>query len=193
MKNHPIFDIPCVIFAGGKSSRMGQDKSLLPFGGYDSLAEFQYNRLKPFFKEIYISTKDQKKFNFNPFFILDNSEIYAPTIAIQSIFNTIQSNCFLAIAVDTPFISIEEIEHLIIQHKNNASDITVASYENQLQPLFAIYTKNVLPQINTMVQNNVHKLNFLIKESNFHEVILNSGKIVINLNYFSEYQKALSL
>ncbi|HIP14156.1 MAG TPA: molybdenum cofactor guanylyltransferase, partial [Sulfurimonas autotrophica] len=26
-----MFDIPCVIFAGGKSSRMGENKTLLPF------------------------------------------------------------------------------------------------------------------------------------------------------------------
>ncbi|MFY4863348.1 NTP transferase domain-containing protein, partial [Aliarcobacter butzleri] len=26
------FEIPCVILSGGKSSRMGEDKSLLPFG-----------------------------------------------------------------------------------------------------------------------------------------------------------------
>lgn len=172
---------------------MGQDKSLLPFGNYDSLTEFQYERLKPYFKEIYISTKNQKKFNFDANFILDNSEIYAPTIAIQSIFSHIQSDSFMAIAVDTPFIDIKSIELLITEHLKNNPDITVTSFENQLQPLFAIYTKKVLPQINMMVENNLHKLNFLIKESNFHEVILNESKIVINLNYLSEYQKALSL
>ncbi len=32
-----IQDIPLVIFAGGKSSRMGKDKALLPFGGYSTL------------------------------------------------------------------------------------------------------------------------------------------------------------
>jgi len=34
-----------IIFAGGKSSRMGRDKALLPFGGYDTLTEYQYRRL----------------------------------------------------------------------------------------------------------------------------------------------------
>jgi molybdopterin-guanine dinucleotide biosynthesis protein A len=44
----------CVIFAGGKSSRMGEDKSLLPFGTFSSLAEYQYNRLSNIFDIVYI-------------------------------------------------------------------------------------------------------------------------------------------
>ncbi|MDP1784432.1 MAG: NTP transferase domain-containing protein, partial [Sulfuricurvum sp.] len=40
-----LFDLPCILFAGGKSSRMGSDKSLLPFGGYPTLAQYQYERL----------------------------------------------------------------------------------------------------------------------------------------------------
>mgnify|MGYP003441403126 FL=1 len=54
------FEIPCVILSGGKSSRMGEDKSLLPFSSSNSLIEFQFNRLKPHFKDIYISSKNDK-------------------------------------------------------------------------------------------------------------------------------------
>ena len=44
------FEIPCVILSGGKSSRMGEDKSLLPFSSSKTLIEYQYKRLKPYFK-----------------------------------------------------------------------------------------------------------------------------------------------
>ena len=54
------FEIPCVILSGGKSSRMGEDKSLLPFGSSNSLIEYQYKRLKPYFKNLYISSKIDK-------------------------------------------------------------------------------------------------------------------------------------
>ena len=30
----------CVILAGGKSSRMGRDKTLLPFGGFATLTHY---------------------------------------------------------------------------------------------------------------------------------------------------------
>ncbi|HEY9190437.1 MAG TPA: NTP transferase domain-containing protein, partial [Sulfurovum sp.] len=56
--------IPAVIIAGGKSSRMGEDKALLPFGPYRSLAEFQYHRLSSLFETVYISAK-KHKFDFS--------------------------------------------------------------------------------------------------------------------------------
>ena len=49
-----------VILAGGKSSRMKQDKALLPFGDTNSLAEFQYRRLSKIFSKVYISSKNNK-------------------------------------------------------------------------------------------------------------------------------------
>ena len=55
--NNYLFEIPCVILSGGKSSRMGEDKSLLPFSSSNTLIQYQYERLKPYFKEIYISSK----------------------------------------------------------------------------------------------------------------------------------------
>ena len=57
------FEITCVILSGGKSSRMGEDKSLLPFSSSQTLIQYQYDRLKPYFKNIYISSKVDK-FNF---------------------------------------------------------------------------------------------------------------------------------
>ncbi len=82
-----MFDIPCVVFAGGKSSRMGEDKSLLPFGGFSTFEQFQYNRLCNLFTQVYVSTKSAEKFNFkvDEFHIsnalinlLDNANKYSP-------------------------------------------------------------------------------------------------------------------
>ena len=53
-----MIDTPLVIVAGGKSSRMGRDKALLPFGGYSSLAQFQYQKFLPIFEKVYISCKN---------------------------------------------------------------------------------------------------------------------------------------
>ena len=57
------FPLPCVIFAGGKSSRMGRDKALLPFGGEPTLAAYQFTRLSPLFPATYLSAKTAEKFS----------------------------------------------------------------------------------------------------------------------------------
>ena len=76
-----MIEIPCVIFAGGKSSRMGRDKSLLPFGGFETLTQYQYERLKKIFANVYISCKNRSKFDFDANFIEDDADFntYAPT------------------------------------------------------------------------------------------------------------------
>ena len=82
-----LINIPVVIIAGGKSSRMGRDKALLPFGNYETLVQFQYERLKKIFKDVYISWKNEKiAITNNNIFDLDEyKNISAPTIALLSI------------------------------------------------------------------------------------------------------------
>ena len=87
-----MFDIPCVIFAGGKSSRMGEDKALLPFSTFDTLTEFQHSRLSKIFNNVYISIKDKSKFNFEATFIEDVkvNNIFAPTAGFVSVFKELK-------------------------------------------------------------------------------------------------------
>ena len=92
-----------VLFAGGKSSRMGRDKSLLPFGGYETLCEYQFQRLQKLFSKVYISTKEQK-FGFEAPLILDRYPESSPLIGLLSVFETIsEDECFI-LSVDAPFV-----------------------------------------------------------------------------------------
>jgi len=53
----------CVILAGGKSSRMGRDKTLLPFGGFATLTHYGAHKFGRIFERVFISSKFEK---FNP-------------------------------------------------------------------------------------------------------------------------------
>lgn len=183
-------NIPCVILSGGKSSRMGKDKSLLPFGGYSSMIEYQYNRLKPFFKDIYISSKTNK-FNFDANIIYDDSDVYSPMIALKSILEylTEEQKVFI-ITVDTPMVSIEAIEHLI--HNSKDYDATVAQSPTKTHNLCGVFTHSLHQSIVQVIKNDIHKINYLLKNSNVNYVIFDSDNQFININQPYEYENLLS-
>ncbi|MCD4667965.1 MAG: molybdenum cofactor guanylyltransferase MobA [Sulfurimonas sp.] len=189
-----MLQIPCVIFAGGKSSRMGEDKSLLPFGDFKTLTEFQLHRLNKIFKTVYISCKNKNKFDFDTNFIEDikTDEVFAPTAGFVAIFKELQDDSFFAISVDTPFIN-EKIINKIIQSDNPHADTTIATLESQIQPMCGIYHRSLENKFINMLKTDNHKLGFLLKSSNTTLVKFEDEKPFLNLNHPHEYQEALTL
>jgi len=189
-----MLDIPCVIFAGGKSSRMGEDKALLPFSSYKTLTEFQLSRLQKIFKTVHISCRKKNKFDFPASFIEDiqKGDIFAPTLGFVSIFQTIKENKFFAISVDTPFISIEEIKKLV-EFDGLSYDAIIAKTEEGIHPLCGIYSRSLLKNFEDMVLHDNHRLGLLLKNANTKYVNFSDSKAFLNLNHPSDYQKALTL
>ncbi len=186
-----MIDIPCVIFAGGKSSRMGEDKSLLSFGEYTTLTEFQYSRLNKIFSSVYISCKEKSKFNFDAQFIEDaaTSSTYAPTLGFISAFEYLEQT-FFAISVDSPFVD-EGIIKKLLSLDRETDDATIAKTEEGMQPLCGVYHSTLLPAFKDMLTKERHKLGFLLKNSKTQFVDFQDTEKFLNLNHPHEYQKAL--
>ena len=176
--------LPCVIFAGGKSRRMGQDKALLEFGG-KPLALYQYERLQPYFSKVYISTKENK-FNFSANFIFDESPIYAPTPTIAQILKNIGD--FFAISVDTPFVEKEQIDTIF--HNDGAYDAIIAKTDFP-HPLIGIYKKSLLPLLESELEKKSLKLNAILKKANTKFVEFDDEAPFFNCNYPQDFQEAL--
>ncbi|MEA3228117.1 MAG: molybdenum cofactor guanylyltransferase MobA [Campylobacterota bacterium] len=189
-----MIDIPCIIFAGGRSSRMGEDKALLPFGNSKTLTQFQLSRLDKIFKKVYISCKEREKFDFEASFIEDikTDDIYAPTTGFISIFKELEDESFFVISVDTPFIDEKEILKLL-KNDNKLYDATIASTHLGIQPMCGIYHRSLEQKFIDMLQKENHKLGFLLKNSSTNFVLFDNDKPFLNLNHPHEYEKALTL
>jgi len=185
-----LLKIPCVILSGGKSSRMKEDKSFLKFSSSNSLIEYQYKRLKPYFKNLYISSKTNK-FDFLSFdeLILDkNQEIYSPILALETILEQLGDEKIFIITVDTPFIKIQTIKKLINSNKN--FDITIAQ-TLKTHNLCGVFSKNILNIIKNMIKDDIHKINYLIKSTNYNVVEFKNEDEFLNLNSKEDYIQAL--
>ncbi len=187
-----MLDMHCVIFAGGKSSRMGQDKALLPFGGYDTLIEYQHERMEKIFKKVSISCKGTNKIEFTCNIIEDpkESKVFAPTAGFVALFNTLNDERVFVISVDTPFITKDEIIQLL--HADNpALDATIAKTAMGAHPMCGIYHRTLHPHFKTMLQEENHRLGRLLKESRTCYVSFENDEAFTNLNHLHEYQEAL--
>ena len=184
-----ILPLPCVIVAGGKSSRMGSDKALLPFGKYNTLSEYQLRRSTPWFKSIYISCKKSDKFDFDASFIEDNTLFgdFSPLVALYSVLKKLQTTVAF-LSVDTPFVSKEIYEKL---YKNTPEfDAVVAKSPFGSHQLCAIYSPKILPVLEKQLKNNDHKIRNLLEKVKTKYVDFKSDEFFINLNNPDEYKSA---
>ncbi len=189
----PFIPLPLVIVAGGKSSRMGCDKALLPFGDAPTLTQFQFVRLKPFFKSLHVSTKSRDKFSFEASFIedIDSFQERSPLIALLSILKHLHTPvCVLS--VDTPFVSPEVFARLFTALKPGI-DAVVARAPQGMHPLCAIYSPSLIPQIEAMLAHNKHKIHTLLLDASSVWIDFESDAPFLNLNHPEEYEMAKGL
>ncbi|NEW60104.1 molybdenum cofactor guanylyltransferase MobA [Sulfurovum sp. bin170] len=179
-----------IIFAGGKSSRMGQDKALLPFGGYSTLAEYQYVKLSEIFDKVYISAKSNK-FDFDCSVIEDCYEESSPLVGIVSIFESLDIEEIFILSVDAPFIDIETIEKLY-ENSISSKDVIVAKSSFGVEPLCAIYRRTILSKAKELLEENNHRLQALLSSVETQIVEFDRDENFMNLNHPEEYQKAIN-
>jgi molybdopterin-guanine dinucleotide biosynthesis protein A len=189
----PKFELSCIIFAGGKSSRMGSDKSLLPFGDYDSLAQYQFERLQPLFKRVCISAKESNKFDFPADIIPDIVEtgIFAPTAGFVSVFEHLSDDRVFVLSVDTPFVDEAVIQRLI-DADSEELDAVVAETATGNHPMCGIYHRSLLREFKAMLAEDNHRMGTLLKKSKIRFVTFDDEAPFANLNHPHEYEAALS-
>jgi molybdopterin-guanine dinucleotide biosynthesis protein A len=185
-----IKDIPCVILAGGKSSRMGEDKALLTFGDFKSLTEYQLDKFSKDFKNVYISCKDKRKFDFDANFIEDDKRYTdsAPYIAILSALEALKQDSVFFISVDVPFFNIE---HFYKLYENIEKEDAIVAQSNRNQPLCAIYKKDIIPTLEKLIQEKNYRFSYLFDKISVKFVKFFDEDIFTNLNTQDEYKKTL--
>jgi molybdopterin-guanine dinucleotide biosynthesis protein A len=181
--------IPLVIIAGGKSSRMGEDKTLLAFGGENTLIDYQVKKFEKYFEKIYISTKVLDKFGANFNYIIDYNQTYSPLIGIKSSFDFLKNHDkIFFLSADTPFIKIDTIKKIL--DSNSIVNIASTKYNH---PLCGLYKKEFLPIVEDYIQKDFHKLNFILKQTDTNYIKFEDEDEFLNMNNKEDYAKALSL
>jgi molybdopterin-guanine dinucleotide biosynthesis protein A len=192
-----LYTIPCILFAGGKSSRMGEDKALLPFGGKETLAQFQYERLEELFTRVYISAKDASKFSGYDAVVIEDviaKETEAPTAGFANVFKQLKAeNAIFVLSVDTPFVDEKIIQKFLDVPNAQKYDAIIIRTPRGIHPLCGIYSRALeLPLFNMLIEGE-HKLTKLLENSNVFYIDIKDEDALLNLNTPEDYQRALAL
>lgn len=146
-----------IILAGGKSRRMGSNKSLLKVGD-KTIIERLIDQLKDIFNEVILVTNSPNDYKFTD--IRKYKDLYpymGPLAGIHS--GLIHSNTTinLILTCDMPLMSKEMIEH-IVQYKTDKS-ITICRDKNFIHPFPGLYSKSIIRAIETILNNASRKQN----------------------------------
>lgn len=184
--------ITAIILAGGKSSRMGQEKGFVLL--HDKpLIEHILTVLESLFENIIIiaNNASYEKYHYPVF-----RDIFFEKGALGGIYTGLfytETKINFIISTDIPFVNQEAITYLI----ENAleKEISIAQSKNKYQPLFACYSKALLPIIKTNIEANQLKLTNFVMENNANLIPMDNFEkenpfLFANLNTLEEVQTA---
>lgn len=192
MSDQALFDLPCIIFAGGKSSRMGRDKALLPFGETPTLAQYQYARLAPLFTQTCVSVKTPDALPGALPTLPDDPRFKdaAPTVGFITLFTTLDAERAFVLSVDAPFVH-EAVIASLLRSDREGLDAVIARTPGGIHPLCGIYHRSLLPTFESMAETGDHALGKMLRTKKVVYVDFDDETRFANLNHPHEYDAAL--
>ncbi len=140
-----------VLLVGGKSSRMGEDKSELIYQGNQSERARLFQLLDELCEKTYLCHREDQ--NFDMPFIIDPGN--GPLAAIATAAQKFPETALLVLACDTPLLAKEDIQYLIDQRdRSKMATCYISSIDNKPEPLCAIYEPAFFPLFQNALDNN---------------------------------------
>jgi len=191
-----MIDAAAVVLAGGKSSRMGQPKALLPFDDAPLIVHI-VNKLRRLFAEIVVvAAPDQELPTMEVTLVRDDVAYQGPVGGIVYGLRAIRSEVAFVTSCDSAFLNSRLVEHLVAQIANH--DVVVPHWDGRYQPLHAVYRRSVLPLLETQLAHGELRPVFLfdkVRTRRVDEEELRQfdpqGLSFFNMNTPDDYDKAL--
>ncbi|GAA7444177.1 molybdenum cofactor guanylyltransferase MobA [Helicobacter pylori] len=194
MKNFIIDNIPCVLLAGGKSSRfiinnIQTNKALMPFESHASLLEYQYTRLLKLFKKVIISAKKSHELN-APYLLEKESDLFSHLFGIYNAFLTLQTPYIFFIPIDTPLVSFESIKALC-----GIKNFSVVYAKSPIKEhyLISLWHQNILNALSYALKTQNYRLSDLVKNTSSTAIHFDKEEEFLNLNTLQDYELAVQI
>lgn len=164
--------ITAYVLAGGKSTRMGQDKANVPLQGLPMILHIT-QWLERHFKEVCIVGEERKYVNLGFRCIPEPLPHLGPAGGISAALKDCNTPKALICTCDMPFIDANIVKYLISQTKDE--DILMPFHNNQWQPFPAIYATPIAQRWQEQIQPEGVALKELIQAFQVKKVDLQAS------------------
>lgn len=192
-----IANATAVILAGGKSSRMGRPKALLPFDGEPLIAHVVWNLKNIFAEAIVVAAPEQELPDLPALLVRDEVAYQGPVSGIyHGLKASSQEVCFVT-SCDAPFLNLQLIANLLSQISE--CDVVVPYWQERFQPLHAAYRCSVAPLLREQLdRGELRPISLFpkVRTREIHEDEIRrldpEGLSFLNMNSPEDYQEALA-
>jgi molybdopterin-guanine dinucleotide biosynthesis protein A len=162
-----------IVLAGGKSSRMREDKGMLPWHG-KTLAQHSVEIIASFCAEILISSNN-RYYEFLGYPVhADQYRYCGPMGGILTCLHHSGSARNLVIPVDTPLVS-PGLYRRLLREEGTCDLVVPVDHDSWYQPLVAVYHKSIIPAMEEQVRNGILGFTPLIRRVRSREVFFRLG------------------
>jgi molybdopterin-guanine dinucleotide biosynthesis protein A len=186
--------VQALILKGGKSTRMGTDKSLLKYYGQPQ-SEYLYEQFSKIFlhynetqKGVYYSVSKQQDINQN--FITDKFKGLGPFGGICSAFMENPNTAWFVIATDVPYVNLKMI-HSLLKHRNPKKIATAFKGKDSEfpEPLITIWEPKAYPILLSYLSQGYSCPRKVLINSDV-EIVEVDNHYIQNINTPEEFEKA---
>jgi molybdopterin-guanine dinucleotide biosynthesis protein A len=189
--------VTAIILAGGRSSRMGSPKALLPFDG-EPLIVHLVRRLALMFGEvIVVAAPDQVLPTLPATLVRDEVAYQGPVGGLSYGLRAAAGEFAFVTSCDSVFLSTPLISHLLAL--KDTADAVVPRWDGRVQPLLAVYRRSILPLLEAQIARGELRATALLDKVRTRTVdeeeiraLDPDGLSFFNMNTPRDYHDALS-
>lgn len=158
-----------IILAGGKSSRMEQDKALINFHG-KPLIGYVIDLLRPLCQHLLISVNQPGYEQFGIELVADQYPGCGPVSGLHAALNASVNDWNLVVSCDAPFLK-QELFHLLLEQREGFLAV-IPEHDHVQEPLAALYHRSLCGFFEQKILQGDFKLQEILKEQkvNFPDV-----------------------
>ncbi|MBE9259306.1 molybdenum cofactor guanylyltransferase [Dolichospermum sp. LEGE 00246] len=190
------YDVTTIVLAGGKSTRMGRDKALIPIGGVPML-QLICSIAEACTDKVYIVTpwpeRYQKLLTPNSKFIPEvplpeetgnEPRTHGPLVGFMQGLAAVDTNWVLLLACDLPNLRLEILQDWISQLETIPDHKIAALVQNNQiwQPLCGFYRRRCLPELIQYIAQGGRSFQQWLRSENVEVLPLEDPEMLFNFN-----------